>query len=1000
MSALTSLLVRDRIVPISKIEEALQSQVLSGADIDTVLLEMDLVPEDVLSAYRAALFGLLPASRDEVMRATRDAVSRVPRDVARAQNIVPLLLDGRALVVAAIEPLSLEETRRLRDQLGYEVSARIVTRPRLLAGLAHHYGVELAPRTRRLVDTLRRRQPGIIPYVRPPSPSLMPATYKADKAETDELDAHDGLELPPLVPVMATIAIPDGLGLSEPGISLLPRAELPAPVVTHHPEVEGPATVEPEPESAPPPAEAAARAIADNLLSGLEVGRATTLPPSNLSGHIARATRGPISVEHAVQLLGQASHRDDALYVLLRYAQQFFDFVGIFSVGKEGARGRLAHGSGLSQELMEHVLLPLDGAGLFARAARDRRALVGDLNSTDEERAAAALLGRPSGRPVLVVPILLRGRSVLLVHADRDVEGIALEDAESINAVAGPLKDALQRIILQNKTLGRRSSRPVLSDARAAQPAVAETATPIGSPEPDERLREPAPFPEQPGNIDSAGDSQSQDEAPSELADALKASGDSGMIAAVGSFGAESAPSDDGPQEELTAVDLESVSGPGHYRRSEPSALLDPDDSEPAQSLGGGAETSSARDTSLSTLPGVPRSAPLPPRRESLPAGSSVGAYRYVTGAGMVAEKVRKRDVARSVSTAPQSVPQSAPPAKLPPRAPDNELSARPPSPVSKVPVKRLCLVSPEGNQPSVIIDMGDQVSFLVEALMQAPRSDEPPQIAELVRLGESALPVLIQHFPGPVWVEKASLDRAALRAGRIPRGRDVSAVARALCAFGDKAAPYLAGQLASGDDEVSFYALLVAGEIVHPDLLDAVARRMLHGDPVLRHVALDVLRRYARLPQFATVLRALSDLSERPGKDPRRQLLALEALGALRDARSLQTLVARLNDSSEPIVQLAHKALVDLTAQDFGTVAKRWDSWAEQVGAQHRIEWLIDSLMHADSSIRGLASDELKRETQQYFGYHPGLPRRDRELAQRKYREWWQNEGKANFVT
>ena len=76
MSALTSLLVRDRIVPVSKIEEALQLQVLSGGDIDTVLLEMDVVLEDVLSAYRAAMFGLLPATRDEVMRAPRDADAR------------------------------------------------------------------------------------------------------------------------------------------------------------------------------------------------------------------------------------------------------------------------------------------------------------------------------------------------------------------------------------------------------------------------------------------------------------------------------------------------------------------------------------------------------------------------------------------------------------------------------------------------------------------------------------------------------------------------------------------------------------------------------------------------------------------------------------------------------------------------------------------------------------------------------------------------------------
>src|SRR5690349_3171076 len=91
MSALTSLLVRDRIVPVSKIEEALQSQVFLGGDLEIILLEMNLVPEDVLSAYRAALFDLLPATREEVMRASRDALRRMSPELARGVGMVPLL---------------------------------------------------------------------------------------------------------------------------------------------------------------------------------------------------------------------------------------------------------------------------------------------------------------------------------------------------------------------------------------------------------------------------------------------------------------------------------------------------------------------------------------------------------------------------------------------------------------------------------------------------------------------------------------------------------------------------------------------------------------------------------------------------------------------------------------------------------------------------------------------------------------------------------------------
>ncbi|HJK96299.1 MAG TPA: hypothetical protein RMF84_03715, partial [Polyangiaceae bacterium LLY-WYZ-14_1] len=60
-----------------------------------------------------------------------------------------------------------------------------------------------------------------------------------------------------------------------------------------------------------------------------------------------------------------------------------------------------------------------------------------------------------------------------------------------------------------------------------------------------------------------------------------------------------------------------------------------------------------------------------------------------------------------------------------------------------------------------------------------------------------------------------------------------------------------------------------------------------------------------------------------------------------------------------------------------------------------HRIEWLIDALLHPEEEMRGAAGEELQQLTQQYLGYHPSLPRRDREIAHRKYRSWWEQEGR-----
>jgi hypothetical protein len=54
---------------------------------------------------------------------------------------------------------------------------------------------------------------------------------------------------------------------------------------------------------------------------------------------------------------------------------------------------------------------------------------------------------------------------------------------------------------------------------------------------------------------------------------------------------------------------------------------------------------------------------------------------------------------------------------------------------------------------------------------------------------------------------------------------------------------------------------------------------------------------------------------------------------------------------------------------------------------------------MHSDERLRRRASDEIKHLTQEDFGYEPGLSKKEREAAQRKYRVWWRRVGIRMFV-
>jgi hypothetical protein len=47
---------------------------------------------------------------------------------------------------------------------------------------------------------------------------------------------------------------------------------------------------------------------------------------------------------------------------------------------------------------------------------------------------------------------------------------------------------------------------------------------------------------------------------------------------------------------------------------------------------------------------------------------------------------------------------------------------------------------------------------------------------------------------------------------------------------------------------------------------------------------------------------------------------------------------------------------------------------------------------------MRRAAAEELKAVTKEFFGYYEDLPKRERERAQQRYRDWWRSEGRARF--
>ena len=134
------------------------------------------------------------------------------------------------------------------------------------------------------------------------------------------------------------------------------------------------------------------------------------------------------------------------------------------------------------------------------------------------------------------------------------------------------------------------------------------------------------------------------------------------------------------------------------------------------------------------------------------------------------------------------------------------------------------------------------------------------------------------------------------------------------------------------------------------------------------------------------------------PSLSEDRRIEMIETLGELRERLAVPLLIDALNDLEESVAAAARKALMVVTRQDLGRDPRKWQSWWAANGGRHRLEWLIDALMHEVPAIRRAAGDELKAITKEYFGYYDDLPRKERELAQLRYRDWWRTDGRARY--
>ena len=495
-SRLSSLLVRDGVISVKRMEKAFQRQVLFGGGLDTILLEMGEITEQRLLQYLSLATGLPPATQNELEQLDGRAAEVCSRDLAGRFTVVPLTFDGDALRVLARDPVDIAGLEDLASELEVPVQPFVAPEFRWELTFDRAFGRPSDERFVRVADLVKAAAP--VPAVGKPQTVVVDAGLGALQgpsgsrktlifsgvAMRQEMQRRrrapspvpDGIvsEIEPeITPPEISMELPDELGggvvermaphdtqkvpfvpsdsraseiaygeiSEEEALAAAGRGALSA-IITEPPPrvVTGPLTVPTIPTSVP--ATSASGSVPIPVSGPVSARRPTAFDPTPISGAEAR------------QLLAGAEHRDQVFEVLLRAIRGRAWYAAVLTVQGGAAIGRVAvAGDEIDHTAITQVLIPLDSPSTFRQAVNTASPYIGPIATGDGE--IDAMIKRMGGvvpPSALLLPLVLKNRVVALLIGHRGADTLRVTEVSELLPLAGVAGDALGRIIMRGKS--------------------------------------------------------------------------------------------------------------------------------------------------------------------------------------------------------------------------------------------------------------------------------------------------------------------------------------------------------------------------------------------------------------------------------------------------------------------------------------------------------------------------------------------------------------------
>lgn len=958
-SRLSSLLVRDGLVGVKRMEKAFQRQVIYGGSLDTILLEMGLVPEERLTQYLALASGLPPAARDEGAELDPAALALVPRDLAEQYRAVPVAFEGDAIRAVVCAPLELTELEDLADLLDRPLQPLITPEYRWNLIFATAYQLDPPARFTTLARSLEV-DPAISPVGRAASviidsPGAMAAAALAQ-------DFGDPTPVPTGEPSLPLAAV-----------RVARSSEVPSGAVTS-------AVASPDSGAV---TQAAPRAGA-SVLGATE--RPRTVPPF---GDVPRLAPVPLDAETLKLLASDPAGRASPV------------------VHEEIARGRRPTMMGVVPNRAQTDTGMLSGRGddddtppLGTRATPP----VGHRAVTASQMSQLSQLGAPSpASPTSIssAPVRLPGLTPAPPRPASGPTPVPHSGAIPVTQ-SGPIPTTITPsgvipTVPGSGGTGRAGSR-TSAQMRALGPATRPTPISTGgrdAPLPVVRARE---------LLAAATDRDTvfltllrAARSRARWAGLLTVQGGAALgRVALAEHGL------DATAVNTVLIPLDAVSPfrtvvSNHQSHIGPLVSGDPSIDSMMLRMGGTMPPSALimpvvlreRVVALVVAHRVDSDLKLVDVTELLPIANAAS---EAIGRLIVQSKASGRATTETGGEPVHAIHHEPSARTAQPAAPLVEFEAVDTKRLSRTPTSQRAQSSPgfeQGVEMSIEAGEPQPIDEVLDDIERAKEGGAEHAFVEAVERATETVRALARRFPGKLRVDRFAVSGRPLRAAQY--GGLLDLVIR----LGTTSTELLVEKMSAASRDIRFYATVCAAELRPRLAVFALAERLFDQDFGVRASAIEALSGYSPPELGHALLRARRAVHS---SDPDVVAAASGALVALGDTEAIPDLIGVI-ERSDRGGEHARKALSALTAQDFGASERKWRKWYESARKRHRIEWLIEGLGHKEDAIRESAIEALRRLTGEYFGYHHDLPRKERDAAAERWAAWWRDAGHRRFA-